>query len=197
MADSRRPPPAAHRPNAMVAAARILTERHLPVRKLDNWQEEAWAFYDEVGELRYGITYLANAMSRCQLLAAAPGTPDNPAPQPLNTGPAVEVLARLAGGRVGQTQMLAGFGVCLGVPGIAYLVGEPTEEGETWTVYAPDVIRSTGAGQVTAEGDAGAQYQVMFDDNRWRDLPAESLVVQCWRPNRLPMADGTWTLTPQ
>lgn len=161
----------------MVAAAAILTERRLPVRKMDNWQEEAWSFYDTVGELRYGVTYLSNAMSRCRLVAAQPGTPDNPEPQPLADGPAVEAMARLAGGAVGQAQLLAGFGVVLSVPGIGYLVGEPTPEGETWVVFAPDVIRST-------PGIEGVGYQVQTDDTKWRDLDPEALVVQCWRPNR-------------
>jgi hypothetical protein len=161
----------------MVAAASVITEARVPVRRMDSWQEEAWNYYDTVGELRYAVTYVANSLSRCQLMAASPGTPDDPTPIPMDVGPAVDAVARLAGGVVGQTQMLAAFGVTLSVPGIGYLVGEPTDVGETWTVYAPDVIRSQGQKGM-------ATYAIQVGDTEWRELPAEALVVQCWTPNR-------------
>jgi hypothetical protein len=164
-------------PNAVVAAAAVLSDRQLPTRKPDSWQDEAWGYYESVGELRYAITYMANALSRCQLVAATPGTSSAPTPVPLDAGPAVEAMARLAGGTLGQSQMLAGFGVNLSVPGIAYLIGDTNAVTgvETWIVYAQDAIRTT---------PGGGGYQIQVGDAAWVDVSPEALVVQCWRPSR-------------
>jgi hypothetical protein len=161
-------------PNSTIASAAVLSDMRLPIRKPESWQEEAWTFYDTVGELRYAVSYISNALSRVRLIAATPGTPDNPQPQPIGSGVAVDALAQLSGGVVGQAQMMAAFGVLLSVGGVAYLVGEPTDTGETWNVYAPDVLRQQG----------GGPYQVQVDDARWRELAPDSLVAQIWRPHR-------------
>lgn len=160
----------------MMASARVLTLERLPIRRSDNWQDDAWGFYDGVGELRYAVTYVANALSRVRLVAATPGTPSNPTPTPIVAvdDVAVDLVARLAGGAIGQSGMLAAFGTLLTVPGISYLVGERTAQGETWNVYSADVIR-----------DEGGIYKLQTDDaSGWRELAPDSLVVQVWRPHR-------------
>lgn len=162
-------------PNSLLASARVISTERLPVRIPENWQDDAWRYYETVGELRYAVTYIANGLSRVRLVAARPGTPSNPVPQPITDpeDPAVQAVAALAGGAVGQAGMLSAFGVLLTVPGIGYLVGEPTPSGETWNVYSPEVLRSEGG-----------LYKLQDDDASWRDLAPDSLVVQVWRPDR-------------
>jgi hypothetical protein len=161
-----------------MASARVLSTERLPIRIAERWQDDAWRYYEGVGELRYAVTYISNGLSRVKLVAASPGSPANPVPQPIDNpnDPAVIAVARLAGGAVGQAGMLAAFAVLLTVPGIAYLVGEPTPEGETWNVYAPDVLR-----QETAPTGI---YKLQTDEAVWRPLSPDTLVVQVWRPDR-------------
>ena len=40
------------------------------------WQDEAWAFYDTTGELRYASAWFANAVSRATLIASKPDEDD-------------------------------------------------------------------------------------------------------------------------
>lgn len=164
-----------------MASALVLSTERLPIRPPEAWQDDAWDFYDSIGELRYAVTYIANALSRVKLVAATPGTPSNPTPTPIvdePDHPAVRAVARLAGGSVGQAGMLGAFGVLLTVPGIAYLVGElnPDTGIETWNVYSHDVLRQ--------EGGSGSPYRLQDGDSSWRELDPESLVVQVWRPSR-------------
>lgn len=164
----------AHVPNSLLASARILSDMRLPTRQPEVWHDDAWQMYDDVGELRYGVTYISNALSRVRIIAAEPGTPANPEPTPLLEGPAVDAVTRLAGGAVGQSGMLAAFGVVLTVGGIGYLVGETTTDGtERWNVYAPDALK--------LESEV---YKVQEDEGKWRDLAPDSVVVQVWRPSR-------------
>lgn len=154
----------------------MISGRSLSVRKSDQWQDEVWSFYDEVGELRYAITFLANALSRVQLVAA---TPTNDEPERQNEGRAAEIVASLGGGPTGQSQILWAFGIHLGVPGIGYLIGEtdPETNVESWRVYAADCLRQP-------KGNDGAEYEVQdAETGAWRSLAPETLVVQCWRPH--------------
>lgn len=138
MASDRRP--SRRRPNAIVSSAEIITARKLDrVPKPAAWENEAWAFYDSTGEVRQATGWLANAMSRCRLVAARKGRGgdepaaitipeegDTDAEQPTKAEQlAAELVERLAGGTEGQAQLLSDFAVPLSVPGVAYLVGEP------------------------------------------------------------------------
>lgn len=61
--------------NAIVAAARPISlddakAARAQLSKRQRWQEEAWAYFDEVPEVKFGTLYLGNGMSKVRFYAA-------------------------------------------------------------------------------------------------------------------------------
>jgi len=195
------------RRNSLTAAAEVLTgasrTKGATVTN-ESWQTEAWRMYDAVGELRFGVGWLANALSRVNLIAAAPPdsagdepTPIDPTEADENGNPvwtpgqirAVELTGMVAGGISGQGQMLGAFGTYLSLVGVAYLVAEPSlddpeaDSFETWNVASNEQLRQQ-MGSTALEMRAGP--------NDWRKLHPNALVVKVWRkhPNHDWLADS-------
>jgi len=178
----------------------------------ESWQEEAWDFYEGLGEFNYGVEWFGEAMSRVRLTAAVVG-PAGDEPEILDSGPAVDLVAGLVGGTDGQARMLQSFGIQLSVPGDCYLIGrevdpgelelgtlldgEPDEHGRVWSVQPVHTVRPSrrlidvSLGLLTGgrRRRTGTRrgWQVQVDESRWVDLPGESLVCRVWNRNeRLP-----------
>lgn len=176
-------------PSTLVAAAEILVGNRSddPRTIKRTWQDEAWTFYDESGPLRYATSWLANLISKARLQAARlPEGGDEP--EPISSGPAAEVVATLAGGADGQSQMLRSCAIELTVPGLCYLVGRTDDQssnnGESgsilsWRVYSQDVLRLRSPATPRKE----AEYELMEGDKRWVPLPPDTLIVKIWRPH--------------
>ena len=178
--------------NSLVAAAQIMTAPNASVTrasvgKPQHWQTEAWDYFDIVGELRFGVTWIANAMSRVNLTAAMPplGPGDEPTAIDLDdprTTPvqrrAYEIVQEMAGGASGQGQIMSSFGIQLSVAGIGWLVIEPTlddpsaDQFETWEVYSSDEVRSN----INSEG-----IEIRVGEREWRPVHPNAIVIKCWR----------------
>lgn len=176
--------------NSLVAAAQVMVSPNQNVARAsmttrEGWQNEAWAYYDTIGELRFGVNWIANAMSRVNLAAAAP--PTNPGDEPWIIDPAsdeatpaqkraAEIVSIIADGAAGQGQILNSFGIHLSVAGIAYLVAEPaaedlaSDEFTSWSVVAAEEIR-------THEG----HLQIRIGEREWRPAHPNAVVVKIWR----------------
>lgn len=165
-------------PNALTAAAAPVTNpRTELIRNTETWQDEAWGFYDDLGEFRYGVDWSSSMLSRIRLYAARlePGTDE---PVRADAGTAVDLMTTLGGGVAGQAQLMAGFGTQLAVPGEGYLVGETVNGVEKWAVRSIDEVRDTrGRFEVIDENSAGSSI-------RWRALGTNSLVTRVWRPHK-------------
>lgn len=126
---------------SIVAASQTLVDkrinRSLPVPRGSKvggaWDEEAWQLYDETPELHYGVTWAANQLSRVHLMAAELGDDGTPQLIRLDTDTDDEPLdeasrraamevAELAGGPVGQAQLMFRAGQHLTVPGESYII---------------------------------------------------------------------------
>lgn len=159
--------------NSVVASAATLTKR--PTMRPKNigqeWQAQAWYYFDTVGELRFGVGWVGNALSRCTL-GVVEDQPDGE-PLTLDDGPAIETLDQLYGGEAGQSQMLAAFGLHLSVPGECYLIGEPDDEGggDRWMIAAADEMSQRGSTWYLDRG------------NGKRPLADDALIIRVWRPH--------------
>lgn len=188
MSDRRRRRP---KYNSLVAAAELMVAPNRALKgqisKTEAWQADAWNFYDTVGELRFGVSWIANAMSRVNLVAAAPPsmagdepTPISPEIEGFTAGQyrAAEIVQTISGGSAGQGQMLGAFGIHLSVTGIGWLVAEPDlndpldDTFETWKVYSSDEIRMGNTGIEVAEAA-----------KVWRPVHPNSIVIKVWRPH--------------
>lgn len=190
MSDRRRP----RHPkwNSLVAAAELMVAPNKALKahvtKTEAWQASAWEFFDTVGELRFGVSWIANAMSRVNLVAAAPAT--SPGDEPTIITPdddeadwtagqlrAAEIVQTIAGGSAGQGQMLASFGTHLTLTGIGWLVAEPDlDDAESdyftnWNVYSSDELRSIANGLV----------EIAMGPRSWRPLHPNAIVIKVWR----------------
>lgn len=182
MPDRRRTPITTRpREDPLVASARVIQATRGPRDTLfqyDSWQKEAWSYFDSLGEFEYGVTWLSNALSRVRLTAAEL-VPGGDEPEPLDDGPAADLVEQLGGGITGHAAIMKAFGVHLSVPGEAWLVAEkarpdtPIADAD-WSVKSTDEIRR--------DQQTGG-FEVQVDDNRWRRLGDESLPVRVWEPH--------------
>lgn len=197
MAD--RPRAASSKPHlfSLVAAAEVIAAKGVRSKPsgvgLLDWQERAWRYFDDVGELRFGISWTSNALSRVNLVAARP--PDAVGDEPVAIDPdaedttpemrrAVEIVEAIAGGASGQGQLMYEFGQHLGVAGFGWLVAEPSlddpmsDEYETWNVYAQDAIKITERGAVST---IEVRKSTSANADAWRKVHENALVVKVWR----------------
>ncbi len=199
---------AAARPNALTSAAQSLKAgRGIITPRYDRWQDEAWAYWQELGELYYGVRWLSEMLSRIRLVAAT--VPEEPGDEPAMVetgGTPVELVARFAGGVGGQAEILRRLTVQLSVPGEGWLVGEPAagDRPDRWSVRSADEIRTSlrrpgrnggsvgrRAGSSLLSGRAATDTLIEVVDEtqppgkqaRWRVLPDDALVNRVWNPH--------------
>jgi hypothetical protein len=152
------------------------------MRHTDRWQNEVWGYFDSLGEFNYGVSWLANMLSRVRLRAGQM-EPGNDEPTVLDTGPAADLIQQLGNGIGGRSEIMKRLTVQLSVPGEGYLIGEKVNGLYRWQVRAVDEVRAVGA----VTGRTG--YQVTDEDNPnlgtvWRDLAEDSMVpIRVWRPH--------------
>lgn len=126
-------------------------------RKVNNrWQEEAWDYFDAIGEIKYAYTVFSNVLSRIRLYSAYVDD-DRDSPTPIRESPASEE-ARLATekamkrvfGNGNQSQLLRKAGLNILVVGECYLVNELVYEGgrtkEKWRIVSTDELVAVGKG---------------------------------------------------
>lgn len=100
--------------------------------KRQEWQRDAWEYFDAIGEVKQAAYFLANVVSQVRLfIAEVPDDPEQePAPAPAGTlglAEAEEALDRLRRGSVygGIGGLLAESVLNLKVAGECFLIGEP------------------------------------------------------------------------
>lgn len=157
------------------------------------WQDDAWAYFDEVPELKQATWWLGNAMAKLRLFVAV--VPDDDSePQPADaegSGVSAEVVAaakaelnRLRGGLSGAGEILRDANMNLEVAAEGYLVGwapreelrdpqtqEVTREAspERWEVRSISEVEIKGSGKSTkyvvkdAPGDKGQELNPETD----------------------------------
>jgi hypothetical protein len=183
MPDRRRtpaPPPV----DTLTASARVIQAAQGSsadrLFQSESWQTEAWGFFDGLGEFQYAVgDWLANAMSRVRLTAAEQ-VPGGDEPEPLDDGPAAELVEQLGGGIAGRAAIMKSLAVQLSVPGEGWLVAErddpriPLAQAD-WSVKSTEEIRPLRG--------KGSGYEVRVGDSDWRQLGPESLPVRIWDPH--------------
>lgn len=186
------PPPAADPPangsggftygNALVASAKRIDfssdeDKKRYKRRQKTWQDEAWRYYDECGEIWFAANFIANCLRKIRLFAATQqdvsqtpvAIPDD-APGPL--GDAVQNIERLSRADGGMGGIMAGLGLNLSVPGDCVLVGSEDENGvERWRVCSSDEVFINSAGQWAVRGSPSDRKGEPLDpatSNAWR-----------------------------
>jgi hypothetical protein len=127
--------------NALTAAGRRLptnVDKTKIARSGRGWQDQAWGFYDTIGEYRYGCDWVGAIISKATLFLARGG-------MPVTNGAGIDYVFSLFGGPEAQGQMLREIGIHLTVTGESYIVGTTTKGGaEEWRVVAATELTSRG-----------------------------------------------------
>lgn len=157
------------------AAAPVTAPQSTLLRNTDAWQEEAWRYYDTLGEYNYAVSWLSAMLSRVRLYAAelVPGQDE---PVRLEDGPAVEIMNKLSGGVSGQTEMMASLAVQLAVPGEGYVIGEVRAGAETWSVRSTDEVQAR-------HGLFEVKDELAVNGDVWRPV-VNGHVFRVWRPHK-------------
>jgi len=161
--------------------------RSSSISRSPSWQNDAWLYYDRIGELRFGVQWIANALSRVNLVAAMPALGPGDEPTPIDFDDpratpvqkrAIEIVGAMANGATGQGQMLGSFGTHLTVAGIGWLVVEPdlddpdADELANWNVYSSEEVRQSQS----HEG-----LEIRIGESSWRPVHPNGVVVKVWR----------------
>jgi hypothetical protein len=165
----------------IASAALVRTSDIARVGKITEWQKQAWDYYDTVSELRYGVTWLANALSRVRLYVGRIAPDGSSDPKPVEEERLIAPLNELWDGQVGQNEMLRRMTIHLLVPGESYLVGFDAPGGEgaqgarRWLTVAKEEIDVKSGGKVRVRDP---------DNDQWITLALDSsVVIRVWRPH--------------
>lgn len=122
--------------------------------RTDSWQTQAWQFYDSVGELRFVVSWIASALSRCTLVASDVG-PDGHPTGSTEDQIVQETVAEIAGGPAGQAALLGRLATFLSVPGDGYVVILYRDGVEEWHVLSREEVkkRADGTVEVILQGE--------------------------------------------
>lgn len=159
------------------------------------WQQEAWEYYDAIGEIKYAFNLVASVVSRIRLYPAVV-TDSSQAPQAISKVESVDprlaqaaerALARLDSAYGGQAGLLRDAALNLSVAGECYLVQVPERIGsglpESWDIKSIDeiVVDPKGGFRVVSrrEFNSSNQFQkgsVFLNDRAfvgriWRSHP--------------------------
>lgn len=116
------------------------------------WQQEAWEYYDAIGEIKYAFNLVASVISRIRLYVAVNNNPaeapssvrDNDSIDQELAAAAERALTRLDSAYGGQAGMLRDAALNLSVVGECYLVQMPERKGsklpESWDIRSVDEL---------------------------------------------------------
>jgi hypothetical protein len=157
-----------------VMLSRTRTAGIVPAQQ--QWQTAAWGYYDNCGEYRQGVRWLANACSRAVLRIARIDPSGDADPEPVDDPKLTPFITEWAGGPQGQSQLLARMTTHLTVPGEAYLISydDPETGQEVWQSVTSFEITGFGSDTLQLRVDVGKQ--IPLD-------PENSFVARVWRPH--------------
>jgi len=165
---------------SIVAAASVYSSRRLDraypaprnLQEAKRWQEEAWSLYDEIGEMWFGVNWVANSMSQVRLIAAVP-SPSGP--ETVEDGLVAELVAGFAGGVTQQMQVLQRAGLHLATVGETWIIGRETDP----STAGQDEVRPYSSEEVTYQTGRWA-----VDDGSGKiELGEDDLIIRSWRPH--------------
>lgn len=180
---------AAAEPAALTAAAaQVPPDRWGRITKTaggrgQDWQAEAWDMVDLVGELSFALLWKVALISRFRLVASDLDPETGKPTGHTDNQQARQLVAAIAGGATGQSQMLARLAPLLMVPGESWLAIIYPNGVEQWAILARDEIKTRGD-RVELELEDGTKYVLNKDADSlsriWRRDPRKASVA--WSP---------------
>lgn len=160
-----------------------------------SWQDEAWEYYDAIGEIKYAFNLVAAVISRIRIHPAAIESADA-SPVTLSESTSVDArlaaaaeraVARLSSAYGGQPGLLRDAALNLSVAGECYLVQVPERLGsgqaESWDIRSVDEVIADSRGGLSVIGrreqaNGGGTTNGINAPQR---LPDQAFVGRIWR----------------
>lgn len=186
-------------PKAVMAAAMPMSgpgvtriDRGRQRTTVDQWQQEAWYFFDAVGEVRGPLVWIANAVSQADVFATDLD-PDTGKPTgPSNDARAQVVAAKAFGGPSQRAGILRTIALCWQVAGEAWLIIRPRPPKRG--VAQPDEWLALSGSKVTAKGTSW-----QYTDPRTGmevTLTEQDRLIRIWQPHPNDQARADSSLRP-
>jgi hypothetical protein len=149
-----------------------------------SWQDQAFYFYDALGEIHEAAQFAARPLSKLELvveeLDAETGewaASENPQ--------ALEAIGRLKGSGGDRSELLNAYGQLMFLAGECYLVGSLEDDEECWEFLSTAELKPIQGQTDTYQrikypGAAPIQLQEATDDD-YEPLPDEVVVYRFWR----------------
>lgn len=166
----------------LITAAQIKKERQ-------DWQSQAWHYFDSIGEIKYAIgAFIGGALQKIRIFPAIRLEEDDD-PEPTDNARALELMNQLKGDSGGHGDLLKTIGINLMVAGECFLIGldntglEDAED--SWNVYSIDEITIDGSGKVTLTDVKNARGEA-------RVLTPSDFILRIWlkHPRKRQQADS-------
>lgn len=157
------------------------------------WQQEAWEYYDAIGEIKYAFNLVASVVSRIRIFSAVI---DDPSSAPVSVRASTKInpelaaaseraLARLDSSFGGQAGLLRDTALNLSVVGECYLVQMPAQYSgtpESWDIRSVDeiILDTSGRYSIVGRRDQTATSGTN-KKNGAKILPDKAFVGRIWR----------------
>ncbi|RJL19751.1 hypothetical protein, partial [Bailinhaonella thermotolerans] len=168
----------------MIASAAMVRRSDVKILpKVMDWQGTAWEYYDEVPELRAGVGWVANAMSRCRLYVARVSPDGGPDPEPVTDERLHAPLEEIARGAGGHGALLSRLALHLSIPGESYLVGFDHEGRRRWLALSNgEEFKALQGGKIELRLPETDQW-ITRDPDEGAAPDEHAVVVRIWRPH--------------
>lgn len=175
-----------HTRDVVLASATLVNRKQIRrTTRKQSWQEEAWAFFDTLGELHSANRWIGNALSRVRLFIAEASQDGGGEPSPTDNPPAnaTDALEELFSGAVGQGEMLRRLATNLDVVGEVFLIRLPkkfdpsADHGSPqyrWLVASIDEFSYSGGQSRMKLPEDGTN--IILD-------PEEVTIIRLWAPH--------------
>lgn len=183
----REQPTQVSRGSLIASASRIrLNETNWRAYRLrdEQWQMEAWRFYNEIGEFRFAANYVGSAVSRVRLYVAEIDDVGRIGNEVEDNDEIQAIADTLFGNEGAKAEQLRSIGVNLTVAGECYLIGRSgvdVGDDDTWFVVAPSELRRLEGNMV-----------FRFNGEQVRLRRGRDIVTRLWTPHpaRPDLADS-------
>lgn len=159
-------------------------------RRRQQWQSEAWSYFDDVPEIKYATWFEGNVMAKCRWFVAVRDA-DDPDADPVPIDEADDIpeqlvaqakaeLARLKGPLGGKSEIARELNMNLEIAGEAYLVGF----GETTGPDGTKLPEEWDIKSISEVDQQGGRYRIKADpdDAKPRILdPANDTIIRIWQ----------------
>ncbi len=153
------------------------------------WQQRAWNYYHEVGEIHFPARYMGNALAKIRLVGAEQPESDSDAPKETDNKAVKEAIRKLKSPMGGQGGLMRMMGLNIFVAAECFLVGKEDADGnQQWEALSINELEVRPGEPIPLR----RRNPVEQPKPLWDRGEAEPLVVRVWQqdPQFSGLADG-------